>query len=454
MKKIQLIILLLTMCSFTLCGTGCAESGQAKENEVSYQEYLLKEADLPQIPRRPDMSDPAGWDDETRAQYEAWWQALAAQQEIVIPDMELIQTFTLESSRRFAADHERSNFLYSPVSLWFCLNTLSDLTAGDSQAQIQAVLGLLSEENRDAQRAAVFRSLYWEDDESVCAPAISVWLNRNTALTEPLLARLASAAYSSVFRGTMGEASYDTAFQLWLNEHTRGLLQDSVSDLRFSPDTGLSVCSTLYLKSGWTLPFSKEDTAPDTFYSESGELTADYMHSSGAGVVFRGDGFTATTLELQNGGSVMFLLPEPGLGPEELLNSDEVFRFLFAAKDWEDAQYGTVNLAVPKMDCLSELSLRDALEAMGITDIFDPQKAQFTAELSSDSKLAVSSLQQYARLILNEEGVEAAAITLTSVGGMFVQPGDEIDFTLNRPFLYAVMSEKEVPLFIGTYHRP
>ena len=252
----------------------------------------------------------------------------------------------------------------------------------------------------------------------------------------------------------MGEEAYDQALRLWLNEQTKGLLEASVSDLRFSPDGGLSVCSTLYLKSGWSLPFSADETAPGVFYGEAGEITTDFMHSSGAGVVFRGDGFTALFLDFQDGGGVAFLLPDVGLSPEELLNGDEVFRFLFSGRDWDDSLYGKIKLSVPKMDCLSDMSMRNALEKMGVTDVFDPQRAQFSAEVSSDAALALSDLRQYARLIVKEDGVEAAAITMTFDGGLLFTPEDEFDFTLDRPFLYAVMSGKNIPLFIGTFHAP
>ncbi len=437
-----------------MCIKGYAESGLETENDVPYQEYLLKEAELPRIPPYPDMSDPGSSDDEKMAQFAEWREAKAEQERIVIPDLEQIQQFMRESTREFAADCEKSNFLYSPVSLWFCLHTLSDLTEGNSQAQIQRVIGRQTEKDEDAQLDSVFRSLFWEDEGSVCTPAISVWLDRSASMSETLLEQLTTKAHSSVFQGTMGEEAFDEALQLWLNKQTRGLLKESVSDLRFSSDAGLSVCSTLYMKNGWSIPFSKYETAPDVFYAETGEVTTDFMHSSDANAVYSGDGFTAAVLHFQDGGNVAFILPDPGVSPEEILNGDDVFRFLFSGRDRDDGLYGRVNLSVPKMDFLTDISMKSALEKMGIIDVFDPQKAQFSAELSSDSELSVSNIQQYARLILNEDGVEAAAITLTIDGGLFIPAEDEKDFTLNRPFLFAVMSERDMPLFIGIYRMP
>lgn len=57
-------------------------------------------------------------------------------------------------------------------------------------------------------------------------------------------------------------------------------------------------------------------------------------------------------------------------------------------------------------------------------------------------------------MTLDENGVEAAAITVSFEGGLLRPPENEIDFLLNRPFLYAVMSEKGIPLLVGVYHLP
>lgn len=451
MRKSLLLLLLLTICIFVLSYTGYADSAQGSKDNMSYQEYLVKEAELPQLPLRPNMKDASSRNDEPLAQYNAWWEAKTEQQGIVIPDIEVLQDFVRNATRQIIAGREAENFLYSPVGLWLCLHTLSDLTAGDSREQILDVIGQPG--NSNEQLDAVFRSLYWEDDGFVCLPAISVWLNQETNVSGGLLDKLA-AEHTSVFQGRMGDPQFDKSLRLWLNEQTRGLLKDSVSDLRFSPGSGLSVSSTLYMKSAWSMPFNKDATVPDVFYAETGEVTTDFMHNSNTGVVFHGDKFSAVFLDFSDGGNVAFILPDADVSPEELLKTDDVFRFLFSGRDWDDGLYSKVNLSVPKMDCLSQIPLRSSLEQMGITDIFNSEKAQFSAEISSDSELTVSTLQQYARLILNEDGVEAAAVTISSDGAALRPSENEIDFTLNRPFLYAVMSEKSIPLFIGTYNAP
>lgn len=126
---------------------------------MSYRNYLVKEAVLPRIPDCPDLSVLAAWNDETRAQLGVWQKAKEEHQRIVIPDIGQIQEFACRSSRLFITGHEKENFLYSPVGLWFCLHTLSNLTGGNSEAQIRHALRQQSEEARGVQPDAVFRSL-------------------------------------------------------------------------------------------------------------------------------------------------------------------------------------------------------------------------------------------------------------------------------------------------------
>lgn len=453
LRKELFLLLFLTLGVFVFPCGGCAESARETEHSVPYQEFLIQEAEWPQIPRYTNMNDHASVNEETLAEYKAWWEAKAEHQSITIPDMELLQDFACESTRTLFEECETSNFLYSPVSLWFCLNTLADLTDGNSQKQILQVIGQQTDEARNAQVDAAFRSLYWNDDVSICIPAMSVWLNKSTEISESLLNQLATV-HNAVFKGEMGEASYNEALQAWLNAETRGLLKDCVSDLRLSPNDALAICSTLYLKNGWLSRFNKGRTFPDVFYSDSGEVTTDFMHASDRGAVYTGNGFTAAIMDFEDGGGVTFILPDVGKSPEDLLKDDEAFRFLFSGKKWDRAQSGTINLSVPKIDCMASLPLQSVLGKMGISDVFDPEKASFSSEVSTDSPISLSVLQQHARLILNEEGVEAAAITISADGTSLRQSEEKIDFALNRPFLYAVMSEQGIPLFIGAYHTP
>jgi len=115
--------------------------------------------------------------------------------------------------------------------------------------------------------------------------------------------------------------------------------------------------------------------------------------------------------------------------------------------------YGNVQMAVPKLDIMSDLDLKDSLTAMGITDVFDPAKADYTP-LSDQSDLYLDAARHAARLKADEEGVEAAAYTVlvTNVTSIFI--GDTIEFTADRPFFFSLQAADGSPLFEGIVNSP
>ena len=62
---------------------------------------------------------------------------------------------------------------------------------------------------------------------------------------------------------------------------------------------------------------------------------------------------------------------------------------------------------------------------------------------------------QDVRVGIDEDGVTAVAYTILSFGAGAAEPPDEeIDFTLDRPFVFAITSQDGLPLFIGVVNTP
>ena len=68
----------------------------------------------------------------------------------------------------------------------------------------------------------------------------------------------------------------------------------------------------------------------------------------------------------------------------------------------------------------------------------------------------VSSAAHAARVKIDEEGCEAAAYTVeyTSNTAAPMAPEEEIDFVLDRPFLFAITGNDGLPLFVGVVNVP
>ena len=100
--------------------------------------------------------------------------------------------------------------------------------------------------------------------------------------------------------------------------------------------------------------------------------------------------------------------------------------------------------SVPRFDVKSSVDLMDVLKALGVTDAFDENVADFTP--LTDSGAVVSSVMQAARVKIDEDGVEAAAYTEI----VAEEPPPVVEMNLNRPFLFVILNDANVPLFVGT----
>ena len=147
---------------------------------------------------------------------------------------------------------------------------------------------------------------------------------------------------------------------------------------------------------------------------------------------------------------MVFLLPDEGTSPEELLQRED----LLASLDFsgEQVQTGEIRWSVPKFDVSSDLDLLSSLEQLGVTDLLRPEAADLSALTSLDAYL--SGARQMTRVTADEEGVEAAAVTILTVDTTSaVADPQPMVMDLDRPFLFVIRNEG-VPLFVGVVHHP
>ena len=179
------------------------------------------------------------------------------------------------------------------------------------------------------------------------------------------------------------------------------------------------------------------------------------MHSSDSNTVNYGDGFSAIGLSLDNSGQMWLLKPDEGVDAAALLQNEDALGFLLANGEWSQTQRARVNLSLPKFDVSSDLDILDTLAQLGITDVMDGGKSDFTPLTTADSALELTQAKHAARVKIDEDGCEAAAYTvLAPEATAMMGPEDEIDFTLDKPFVFAITGIDGLPLFVGLVNQP
>ena len=282
----------------------------------------------------------------------------------------------------------------------------------------------------------------------------SLWLNQDISYVPETMKILAENYYASSFQGEMGSEDFDKALQDWLDAQTGGLLQDQIQGLELKPETILALATTIYFQAKWHTEFSPQATAPGTFHAGTGNLTCDFMHSSTENAYCWGENFGAVGLPLGNdGGTMWIVLPDEGQDVDSLLSSQEVMDFLLSKGTWENQKRLTVHLSLPKFDISAQQDLCQGLQNLGLSEVFTGA-GDFSPMTTQVQSIALTQATHGVRVAIDEEGVSAAAYTLMALDGSAMPVEDEIDFVVDRPFLFAITSPDGLPLFAGIVHTP
>lgn len=347
------------------------------------------------------------------------------------------------------------NAVLSPVNIYLALAMLAETTSGNSRQQILDLTGTESITALRQQAEQVWRASYWNDGLSTSILAGSLWLSDSLSYNEAVVDTLVKDYYASVFRGKMGSPELNTALQEWLDTCTGKLLSDYAKKATLNADAVMALATTIYYQVEWQNGFFEKLNKDGIFYTPDGEKTVTYMNDRTLQHYYWGEGYSAIGLPLKNGNIMWLILPDEGKTPADLLSEGVAIRELFDGTAQSKNLF--VNLSLPKFDISAEVSMKSALQSLGITDVFDPYGADFSGLITGyKDRPYVSEVKHAARVTIDEEGVTAAAYTVILVAGAAAPDPDqlEIDFILDRPFLFAIESQGSLPLFAGIVNNP
>ena len=440
---------------------GCGERGSDAPQEPVTAYPALALAAYPEMAAYPDemsyVNRNGDVDEAFYDAYDAWWDSVRARREIAAGlDTGGLDVFFAKSIRQFLSGAEAGeNRVYSPLNVYMALAMLSELTGGESRSQILSLLGSDSIESLRTQASEIWNANYLDDGATKSILASSLWLNEDVSFVQSTLDRVAETYYASSYQGEMGSEEFNKALQSWLSAQTGGLLDEQIGGVELDAETILALATTVYFRAKWRSEFLESFTEPDVFHAAGGDVTAEFMHQGGSDAYYWGEKFSAVAKSLESDGSMLFLLPDEGVTPEDLLTDGEAMEFLLSGgRDWEKYKHLTVNKSIPKFDVSSDLNLIPGLMALGVTDVFDMMLSDFTPMTRDWDYVYVSKAEHAARAAIDEEGVVAAAYTVMGANGAAMPPEEEIDFILDRPFLFAITGAGGLPLFAGIVNTP
>ncbi len=341
------------------------------------------------------------------------------------------------------------NTVCSPINIYIAFAMLAEVSDGNTRQQVLDMLGAPDIETLRSSVSALWEGNYADTPVFKSLLANSLWLNGKYTYNDETLARLSEQYYASSFCGTPGSPEMDEALRDWTNENTGGFLSEYVKDLKLDSATVLEIVSTICYKAQWTELFLPGNTTQEVFHGTTGDTTVDMMHRTDALGVYRTDTFTSVGLNLFDSGTMYFFLPKEGVDVNALAADPELLAAARSSEDSEKWSAPLVHLSVPKFKVSGHTDLLEIIQSLGLTDALDPALADFTPLTTDRDDLYLSTAEHAAMVEIDEQGVTGAAYTALAMAEGAFEPDEEIDFVLDRPFLFLVTGRDGSVLFSG-----
>lgn len=415
---------------------------------------LLVAPQYPQMAQKPHSKDYKGQWEAYQTAYQAW--STSQSQQYNQPDGyadSLTEFFAVSMSEYLQGE---GNQAYSPLNVYMALAMLAETTDGDSRQQILNLFGLETIEQLRQQATNVWNAHYSNDGQTSLRLANSLWLDNEYTFKDTTAQLLAKQYFASSFSGDLGTVNMDRQLQTWLNSNTGGLLEKQVKNIELDPDTVFALASTVCFSAGWTEAFSEKDTSNRVFHAYDGDLVRAFMNKKfSSHIYYRGENFGAISLKFTGENKMWLILPDEGYTTADILRSDDYLRLTLDPENWENKSILTgVKLSLPKFDVANQKDLIAGMKNLGVTDIFNWGVSDFSP-LTDEPDLFVGKINHAVRVIIDEKGCTAAAFTEVEVlRGNDTEDKIELEFVLDRPFLFTVSSRDNLPLFAGVVNEP
>lgn len=375
----------------------------------------------------------------------------ATEKEMAAQQGDFASTLSLELYRKLG--EKTDNWLVSPFSLQCALGMLSNGAAEETHDEILYTLGLsqYSQEEVNTYFKKLIEGLSTVNSAITVKTANSVWGNAGVPLKDDFQKMNIENYSAMVSQLDFSDPSAVDQINAWCNQTTEGLIPSILEEV--NPTATVYLLNSLYFKARWESEFAPEKTQEGDFNTSSGKVVkADFMQTQRMAAYVENEWFTSTSLSYQNDSYVMrLILPQPEISIDQVLQalseSDENL--------WKNTILADINLKMPRFALENKMDLTPTLQALGMKKAFSGG-----ADFSSMSDVAtyISLVQQATRLKVDEEGSEGAAVTV--IEGylsdlMRPLPEEEVDFFLDRPFLFQIIeSSTGTVLFMGQVGLP
>lgn len=373
----------------------------------------------------------------------------------------------VESVKDFALDFYnaldvKENQVFSPLSIATCFSMLYDGTDGKTREEIANMLHYDDSENHlNAIKNMLLKTAIDDkNNKTYLDISQSIWFaGDGSQYIKSYVDKITDYYYAEAFQN-VGFNSQEGKEQMagWVNDKTKNFLNVKSGDFQTTPNTLLYLMNTIYVKSPWSIEdlFKKSNNKGSDFKCIDGNNSQiTFMHGKDNGAYYlKKDEYRIASLPYKRNIKINILLPNEGTNYSEVLSNKDALKDLinFKQEKTEYTKFSAIAWKLPKFKLVRSYGLETEMKKLGLNETFDKEKVNLS-RMITDKNIYIESTYHKAGIELNNEGVEAAAVTYASNGAKSAMEPSYIEFHVDHPFAYYLTTNEELPLFMGVVNK-
>ncbi len=341
--------------------------------------------------------------------------------------------------RALSKDEGSNNVFVSPLSVSVALGMTLNGAHGETYDAMKTTLELngLSETEINESYSSLIELLRGLDPKVVFEIANSIWYRQGFQAEQDFLDANKDFFDSEVRELDFSDPESVEVINGWVDEKTHGKIEKILEDI--DPGTVMFLINAIYFNGTWTYEFDPDDTEERPFANAVGEPSSVPMMAQQAELAyFETDRFQAVDMPYGDSlFSMSVILPRDPADLEAIIEDlDQAtwndWTTRFAPQD--------VSLRLPRFKLEYEKTLNDILIAMGMGVAFDGGRADFT-RIRRSGGLWIDYVKHKAFVEVDEEGTEAAAVTVVAIVECAGCGGSHVSMHVDRPFLFFIREQ-------------